>query len=395
MGNSTDLQRESAQKAMTAWLMSAQGLGKAPAKIKCAGEFYHKDLRYYIFKFKKSIFSPLWLVGVCGGYGDDPVKNCGHILSEMETYNPSTAQAKAQAMVNKMRKEWLDLAKARIDEAVRVTQKNAAEKAAKEAQEAAANGAVTGEKKKDSVSGSFTGFVLLNTARWDLEKLKKDLRQDWDFEIPETGKEGDGDSLVWTQRGMLVAINMAPSKAPDGQIMKYAKENYMWPEAEEVVGTHMAHLVVAVLGYGHPAIDAGKLFVKVCLSCLKQDNAIGLETGKTVFQPKYYIHAAKMLEKDGLPVLNWIYVGLARGKKGINAFTRGMTAFGKDEIEVLESQASPEKIREFLFEIAAYVLTENKELEDGQTIGFSAHERLPITRSEGVGVKGMSIKIGY
>ena len=35
------------------------------------------------------------------------------------------------------------------------------------------------------------------------------------------------------------------------------------------------------------------------------------------------------------------------------------------------------------------------ELKDGETIGFSEEQKLPITISEGVSVEGESIKISY
>jgi len=31
----------------------------------------------------------------------------------------------------------------------------------------------------------------------------------------------------------------------------------------------------------------------------------------------------------------------------------------------------------------------------GETVGFSAEQKLPITRSQGIMVQGMSLKIGY
>ena len=47
----------------------------------------------------------------------------------------------------------------------------------------------------------------------------------------------------------------------------------------------------------------------------------------------------------------------------------------------------------FMFEIACYVIGSGVTLRDGETIGFSEEQKLPIARTEGISVEGMSLKI--
>ena len=77
------------------------------------------------------------------------------------------------------------------------------------------------------------------------------------------------------------------------------------------------------------------------------------------------------------------------------AYTVGLANFGYDEIEILESAATPQQLRDFLTSISLYVIQDNVVLRDGETIGFTADEKLPITKSKGVAVEGESLKIGY
>ena len=79
----------------------------------------------------------------------------------------------------------------------------------------------------------------------------------------------------------------------------------------------------------------------------------------------------------------------------MGAYTDGMRSFGKDEIEVLGAGAQPGDLRGFLIDIALYVLEENVTLQDGDTIGFSEGQYLPITRSAGVWADGMTRKVPY
>ena len=65
------------------------------------------------------------------------------------------------------------------------------------------------------------------------------------------------------------------------------------------------------------------------------------------------------------------------------------------EMSKAELEAELAEVRNFLLNIADYLLEEDVTLRDGETIGFSEEQRLPITRSAGVGEEGMTLKIGW
>ncbi len=99
-----------ALKAMIDWLSDPHELGKKPTKIECAGEFDFNEMHYYIFKFKVGLFGK-WLVGVCGGFEDGDLEPCGHIFSDMQEYNETTAQNDCIAMIEKIMAFWMGQAK--------------------------------------------------------------------------------------------------------------------------------------------------------------------------------------------------------------------------------------------------------------------------------------------
>ena len=102
-------QIDAARQAMTEWLAHPQELGKAPAKIAYTETFDLHDMRYYIFRYKKSMLGK-WLLGVCGGYEGDELEHCGHVFSEMEEYDESTAVESAKNMVEMIRSYWMQQA---------------------------------------------------------------------------------------------------------------------------------------------------------------------------------------------------------------------------------------------------------------------------------------------
>ena len=95
------------------------------------------------------------------------------------------------------------------------------------------------------------------------------------------------------------------------------------------------------------------------------------------------------------PIFNLIWFGLYRSERGVCGYTYGMECFGKDEMEVLDADAEPSDVQNFLSSMAAYVIEYDVTLNDGETIGFSAEDKHAITRSEGAALPGMTLKIEY
>ena len=248
-------------------------------------------------------------------------------------------------------------------------------------------------------TGVFTGFVLLSKGEWDKEQFIRDMQEKWDIDVEEddAGEEKDGDTLLFEVGDMLAAVSLAGYPIPDGEAEANAENNYMWEDAVKAAREHRAHLMVAVLGKEKDLLEKGKLFTKVVAACCRQEYATGVYTSGVVFEPLFYEGFADMMKDGDLPVFNWIWYGLYRSENGISGYTYGMEAFGKDEMEVLDTDADPNRLRDFLASLVSYVLENDVELHDGETIGFSAEDKHTITRSPGVSLPEdqMTLKISW
>ena len=100
-------------------------------------------------------------------------------------------------------------------------------------------------------------------------------------------------------------------------------------------------------------------------------------------------------DEDALPMLDWVYFGLYQSEEGNNVYTYGMTAFGKEEMEILGSKHGLTELHGFMLEIACYVIGSDVTLHEGEILGSSEEQKLLITRSKGVSVEGMTLKIEY
>ncbi|GAA6513976.1 hypothetical protein K370107A2_09790 [Merdimmobilis hominis] len=248
-------------------------------------------------------------------------------------------------------------------------------------------------------TGVFTGFVLLSKAEWDKGQFIRDMKEKWDIPVEEydASEEKDDDALVFEVGDMLAAVSLATYPIPGGEAEANAENNYMWEDAVKVAKEHSAHIMVAVLGKEEDLLEKGKLFTKVVAACCRQEYATGIYTSGVVFEPRFYEGFADMMRDDELPIFNWIWFGLWRDENGMNGYTYGLDVFGKDEMEVLGTDAKPSDLRDFLASLVSYVLENDVELHDGETIGFAADDKHTITRSPGVGLPEgqMTLKIGY
>ena len=248
-------------------------------------------------------------------------------------------------------------------------------------------------------TGVFTGFVLLSKGEWDKQQFIRDMQEKWGITVDEysASEEKDDTALVFEVGDMLAAVSLADCPIPDGEAEANAENNYMWEDAVKVAREHRAHILVAVLGKEKDLLEKGKLFTQVVAVCCRQKYATGVYTSGVVFEPQFYEGFADMLKGDKLPIFNWIWFGLWRNEKGLNGYTYGMEAFGKDEVEVLDTDADPYDLLDFLASLASYVLENDVELHDGETIGFTADDKRAITRSPGVGLpeEQMTLKISW
>lgn len=368
-------QLNAATEAMIGWLAHPSELGDIPVEIECTGEFELHELHYYIFKYKREVGGK-WLLGVCGGYEEGELEHCGHVFSEMQEYHEETAVDDAVALVEYLRQYMMDLAK-------------------------------KAEERKGE-AGTFVSYVLLEEAKWDKEAFLNDLKETWGIvdepddededneeDDVEADEEDSDDVIVINYQGAMIAVSIMPAPIPGDEAAYMVTNNFLWQDGFEQVKKHTAHLLIAVVGKDNPAVDNAVTLVKTVVCACKQEGVLGIYTGDTVLEPEYYLHFAGMLEEGLFPIYNLIWLGLHRSDKGLCGYTAGMRNFGYDEMEVLDSAHDPDDLLDFLASITNYVITEDVILQDGETIGFSADQRLPITKSPGVAVEGDSLKIEY
>ena len=353
---------EEEKKNVIEWLKHPHELGKDPHAVEYVKTVTDEEgSECMIFKYKKDRLGH-WLLAISSESG---------IFSHMEKYDPATDEKDAIELLGALKQFW----------------KN---KAAE----------IKDREERAKKAGAFLAFVLLKEAKWEPEKFEKDFEADWGTRLtaPESKDGDDRPTRVYTPEGTddgaFFAVSLIDRCVPNEEAEYHARFNYMWRDAVAVTKTHQAHMIVTVMGHADPRAS-GTLFAKALATLCKWDNTIGVYYNDVVAEPRFMVAVSDLIRQDQFPLLSLVWFGLGRSEKGIDAYTCGLRKFGKDELEILNSDKDPGEIRGFLMNIAAYVIGEDVILHDGETIGVSNEQRVKIVRSEGVNVSGDSLKILY
>lgn len=387
-----------AVEIMTGWLAHKNELGKEPAQIQAAGRFSYEENEYVIVKFKPEMTAE-WQVGVVGF--DEEGNECGHTFSEYEEYDNATAKDRCIAMIEYLKDYWRSRARAELlsrgvteEEVDGMTDEERMEKWK------AYMNMTDEERKRLGVSAGKLdalriGFVLLEDADIDFDAVVDRLEQAFGIE-DEHSAQGDH-ALVFEKDGNMITVSMIETPVPNKEAEYYAEANFLWQEAVEAAKRHKAHLLVSVKNLEGDPITAACFFTDTVNLCAQETDALGIYTTGNVYEPEYYDQWTGELRKNRIPMPLWVYVGLIQGEgAGKNSgYTYGLTAFGRPEIEVIESAHTPQEIYNFLYNVCDWLLSENMYFCDGETLSFTSDQRLTVTRSAAVYVEGESFKIKY
>ena len=254
-------------------------------------------------------------------------------------------------------------------------------------------------KKKQTIADNEEGKTLLafamfnNGNRYDLNTVIEHFTTFWGLDITDT--LGDNTTAVFNINGERVALAYMPVPIPWSDIKHAAQYAYNWTNAEKDLESHDGHAIVTVMSATKETIDRFKVLSKLLCSILMTSNCIGVYNGNGSFliSTEQYLENAEYL-KEGDPVVPlWVYIGLRESDVGNSAYTNGLAAFKKQEMEIIDSKLELVEVYKFLLIVTSDVISENVTFNDGDFVGFTEDKLIKITSSEGRFVEGESLKL--
>ena len=246
--------------------------------------------------------------------------------------------------------------------------------------------------------GPFVSEILLKDGKYDLNKLVETINSDWEIKLPNGSVNETTNTLSCSIDGVSATVTLINAPIANDKAVKNAETNFRWEGAVEVAKAHKAHLQIVITTQNEALTKASTTLVKISSSALKQDIATGIQTVGTVFAPDFYVDFAEdFIKDDAFPIWNLVFFGLYSNDQGktFSGYTNGMKVFNKDEIEIIDSEFSADEVVELLTDIANYSIEEDVTLLDGETIGFTEDQKLPITKSQGIALPFETMKIKF
>ena len=184
-----------------------------------------------------------------------------------------------------------------------------------------------------------------------------------------------GDEAV----GVLVHV---PAPVPEGEAEECADGNFFWPGGREEVAQHRSHVVVASLHNGDATpVQTALAVSRLALVALELFDGIGVYWGNACVCHSRHVFElfCNEMSPDHLPLPVWLRFDLFRASDdAIGVCTTGMAQFGLMEIEVDRCTMSPRDLCEFVADLAHYLVLNGPVIQDGNTVGQSADQRIRV-----------------
>jgi len=232
-----------------------------------------------------------------------------------------------------------------------------------------------------------------NDETFDSVKVTNYLKGYWDVNVIDV--QGNNDTLAFSADGEMIVLGTIDRPIPKEEIEGAAAYAYNWPAALDDLQNHTSHVLVTMMSGNTDIIERCKIFTKVLHSILATSNCIGIYQGtQTLLIPKLqFIERAEVLKDNNeIPVNLWVYIGLRSTEKGNNAYTYGLNNFGKSEMEFINASLELDDLYELLYNTASYVLNSNITFKSGETLGYTAEQKIKITQSQGIFTAGQTLK---
>lgn len=183
--------------------------------------------------------------------------------------------------------------------------------------------------------------------------------------------------LTCTVDGVACGLATVPGPLPGQQVLAAADASWLWPEGGLDAASCAAHAIVWAAHAAEPARAHAALSRLVAAAL------------PVLGSPGVHVPAAGMLvrsdlwtgltQQSPLPLLLWVQLDCRPEPTGTSALTTtGLASFGLPEVEVAGSSRTSADLRSWAAEMVGWLVSQQPDLHDGDTLGISADERLLV-----------------
>lgn len=182
--------------------------------------------------------------------------------------------------------------------------------------------------------------------------------------------------------GGFCALSFVPAPIPTDEVRKLAAVLAMAPP-EPRASHHDSHVIVAANGPPGPAIGRRLLFTRLAAAAARAlaepDLVLYWGDAPNLVPVEALTRAAANASPRNVPIDVWVGLVGTSGPSGKPAIlTSGLEALGHAELLIPLSATAPDDCVDFAWDMAEYLVESGATLQEGEAIGRSATERIPV-----------------
>jgi hypothetical protein len=196
---------------------------------------------------------------------------------------------------------------------------------------------------------------------------------------PSKLKKPDGETLEFdTAGGGYAVVALMPAPVPNHEPDEAARNSVSALGGRWKLPPHRAHLVVAQ-GGGSP-LESLDALTSILAAVVEASPAVGVYWGNAgaTHDPKFFRELAREHEASSrLPL--WSGVSIAREADGrLSLLSLGMRQLELPDLLLVAPSGKANEALAVLYDLLAYVVSRGRPLPDGDTVGRTAAEKLPV-----------------
>ncbi|WP_223164732.1 DUF4261 domain-containing protein [Massilia mucilaginosa] len=244
-------------------------------------------------------------------------------------------------------------------------------------------------------------MILFNEApAYAVNELQAFLSSSWPGLPLISDVSAEENTLAFNLAGAEVVIGTMPAPVPWSDLEGPCATSILWPDAASVVPGHKHHALVTVRGELAPvALSTVLTQVTAALMATTPGTPGVFWTNAALLVPKdMFIDFAVKIMPLGPPLTIWVdcRVGWTEVDALSSGFTTGLAELGLMELEAQGATEPPAELRERFEAIAQYLLENGQVINDGDTLGESADEKIRVVYAESAfGIEGTVMRLVY
>ena len=217
--------------------------------------------------------------------------------------------------------------------------------------------------KAEDVGRSFKAFAIGG------QRLEVIAGSKAESEVLEFGLTGNGKAFV-----MLM-----PLVVPNGEAEASVRHSVSAMGTNWKLSPHKAHLVVTCDTSGVP-LESLSIFTTLLAAVVESSPAVGIYLGAAgaTHDPKFFLTTARNTDVVSRMML-WTGISLAREANGrLSLLSLGMQQLNLPDLLLTAPMSAGNGALATFFDLLSYVASRGKALPEGDTVGRSADEKLPV-----------------